>query len=180
MCFWLFDLFLNKFSENLQWKRNQTTLFWKKGARATIPETFARTVVSSWKSAHARGAVREPWKRMIVRNLLLEVCFFLAVFLHPFVSHKVKILMKMVTGMDPKGDSFGSCFQKKWENRKVRFDCTGAYGLHVSPCPGTPKATQNYAKKWMDSMNSFFLRKNQKNYKKWFQKCIQKGDGISC
>ena len=61
--------------------------------------------------------------------------------------------------MDPKEDSFGSCFQKKWENRKVRFDCTGAYGLHVSPRPGAPKATQNYSKKQVDSTNLLFQGK---------------------
>ena len=60
--------------------------------------------------------------------------------------------MKMVPKMDPILDSFGSCFEKKTENGKVRFDRTGAYGLHVSPRPGTPKAAQNYAKKQMDSI----------------------------
>ena len=55
--------------------------------------------------------------------------------------------MKMVPKMDPRVDSFGSCFQKKRENRKVRFDCTGAYGLHVSSRRGAPKATQNYTQK---------------------------------
>ena len=67
--------------------------------------------------------------------------------------------MKMVTEMDPKGNFFGSRFQKKCENRKVRFDCTGAYGFHVNPRPGTPKAARNYSKKQMDSMNLLFLRK---------------------
>ena len=44
----------------------------------------------------------------------------------------------------------------------MRFDCTGAYGLHVSPRLGTPKATQHYTKKQMDSMNRFFLPKIRK------------------
>ena len=67
--------------------------------------------------------------------------------------------MKMVIEMDPKGDSFGSCFQKKIENRKVRFDCTGAYGLHVNPRPGTPKATQNPSKKLDGFQDPFVLGK---------------------
>ena len=52
--------------------------------------------------------------------------------------------MKMVDEMDPKVDSFGRCFLKKKGIRKVCFDCTGAYGLHVSPRHGAPKVTQNY------------------------------------
>ena len=84
------------------------------------------------------GAVREPWERMIVSNLP----FVGHSFLHVFSSflHKIAISMKMVPKMDPIFDALGSCFRKKKENRKVCFDCTGAYGLHVDPPPGTPKA----------------------------------------
>ena len=70
--------------------------------------------------------------------------------------------MKMVPKMDPTFDSFGSCFRKKKENRKVRFDCTGAYGLHVNPRPGTPKAKQNPPKKPDGFQDPFFLEKNRK------------------
>ena len=59
--------------------------------------------------------------------------------------------------MDPRLDSFGSCFQKKKENRKVRFDYTGAYGLNVNPRPGTPKATQNPPMKKDGFQEPFFL-----------------------
>ena len=41
----------------------------------------------------------------------------------------------------------------------MRFDCTGAYGLHVNPGPGAPEAPRNYSKKQMDSMNLLFLGK---------------------
>ena len=78
--------------------------------------------------------------------------------------------MKMIPKMDPKGDSLGSCFQKKKGNRKVRFDCTGAYGLHVSPRCGAPKAAQKYTKKHTDSRNLFVLRKNRKFMKNDTQK----------
>ena len=64
--------------------------------------------------------------------------------------------------MDPRLVSFGSCFRKKEENRKVRFDCTGAYGLHVSPRPGTPKAKQNPPKKPDGFQDPFFLETNWK------------------
>ena len=67
--------------------------------------------------------------------------------------------MKTVPKMDPRVDSFGSCVQNKKENKKVRFDCTSAYGLHVSPRPGAPKATQNYPQKPDGFQEPFFLRK---------------------
>ena len=65
--------------------------------------------------------------------------------------------MKMVPKMAPRLGSFGSCFLKKKENRTVRFDYTGAYGLHVNPRPGTPKATQNPSKKLDGFQDPFFL-----------------------
>ena len=64
--------------------------------------------------------------------------------------------MKMVANMNHKGESFGSSFQKKKENRKVRFDCTGAYGLHMSPSRGAPGATQKSRKKVAPPQNLFF------------------------
>ena len=52
---------------------------------------------------------------------------------------------------------FLRCFRKKEENRKVRFDYTGAYGLHVGPRPGTPKAKQNPPNKPDGFQDPFFL-----------------------
>jgi hypothetical protein len=60
---------------------------------------------------------------------------------------------------EPKVNTFGSRFQKMREDRKVRFDYTGAYGLQMSPHRGTPRATQNYIKKQKDSRNLFFYGK---------------------
>ena len=68
--------------------------------------------------------------------------------------------MEMVPKMNPRVDSFESCFQKKKEMQKVCFDCTGAYGLHVSPRCGSPKAAQKYTKKHTDSRKVFVQRKN--------------------
>ena len=70
--------------------------------------------------------------------------------------------MKRVPKMDPRFDSFGSCFQKKRENRKVRFDCTGAYGLHVSSRREAPEAIQSYPQKPDRFQEPFFLRKINK------------------
>ena len=83
-------------------------------------------------------------------------------FWHLFFSHKIEISYENGPQNKPKVDICGSCFQKMRENRKVRFDCTGAYGLHLSPHRGVPRATQNYIKKQTDSRNLFFLRKIRK------------------
>ncbi len=83
-------------------------------------------------------------------------------------SHKIEIVNENCPQNKPKVDTFGSCFQKMKENRKVRFDCTGAYGLHMSPHRGAPRATQNYTKKPTDSRNLFFLTKNDtQKVSKW-------------
>ena len=62
---------------------------------------------------------------------------------------------------EPKVNTFGSRFQKMREDRKVRFDYTGAYGLQMSPHRGTPRATQNYIKKQL-FQKPFFPRNNWK------------------
>ena len=85
---------------------------------------------------------------------------------HPFCSHKIEIFNENCPQNTPKVDTFGSCFQKMKENRKVRFDCTGAYGLHMSPHRGAPRATQNYTKKQTDHRNLFFLGKKSENIQK--------------
>ena len=67
---------------------------------------------------------------MIVRNYLLGGHFFLPVFLHLFFSHKIKISIKMVPKMDPKGD-FWELFSEKVResesafrlHRRVRIAC---------------------------------------------------------
>ena len=82
--------------------------------------------------------------------------------------------------MDPKLVSFGSCFRKKEENRKVRFDCTGAYGLHVSSRREAPEATQNYPQKPDRFQEPFFLRKIRNIKKTDPLKGLHMGDFISC
>jgi len=100
--------------------------------------------------------------------MIIEGCdplgwaLFAYLFLVSFFSHKIEIFYENGPQNTPKVDTLGSCFQKMKENRKVRFDCTGAYGLHMSPHRGTPKATQNYTKKPIDSRNLFFLGKIRK------------------
>ena len=65
----------------------------------------------------------------------------------------------MVPKIDPIVDSFRNCFQKKRENKKVRFDYTGAYELHVSSHREAPEATQNSPEKTNRFQEPFFLRK---------------------
>ena len=90
-----------------------------------------------------------------------EVLYLISCIVYGFDScHKIKIFNENCPEMDPRVDSFGNCFQNKKENRKVCFDSTGAYGLHVSPRCGAPKAPQKYTKKNTDSRNLFVLLKN--------------------
>ena len=51
--------------------------------------------------------------------------------------------------MEPKWGLVGPTFQKKCENEKVRLDCAGANGLHVSPSLKAPDATTKSQKKQM-------------------------------
>ena len=48
----------------------------------------------------------------------------------------------MVPEMEPDDDLFKSFFQTEGEPRQIRFDYTGARGLHVSPRNGMPKVAQ--------------------------------------
>ena len=86
---------------------------------------------------------------------------FSYLFFGSFFSYKIKISYGNGPQNGPKVDTFGSCFQKMTENREVRFDCTGVYGLHMNPHRGPPRATQNYTKKQTDSRNFFFFEKSK-------------------
>ena len=67
--------------------------------------------------------------------------------------------MKIVSKMEPKWGLLGSTFQKKCENEKVRLDCAGAYGLHMSPSLKAPDATKKSLKKQMCFKYAFFHQK---------------------
>ena len=144
------------------WNRNKNrTIFREKKTRATIPGLFARTLVSCWKSAHATGAVREPREVTIHVRYPLGRALFSYLFFASFFSHKIEISYENGPQNTPKVDTFGSCFQKMRENRKVRFDCTGAYGLYMSPHRGAPKATQNYTKNKLIAETFSFQEKSE-------------------
>ena len=51
--------------------------------------------------------------------------------------------------MEPKWGLVGPTFQEKCENEKVRLDCAGAYGLHMSPSLKAPVAAKKIHKKQM-------------------------------
>ena len=65
--------------------------------------------------------------------------------------------MKNVIDMGPEGDFLEALFSGITEGRKVRFDCTGAHGLHVSPRRGTPKVARNYAQNAHRLKQPFFV-----------------------
>ena len=164
MCSWylLFPFFRISFQKIWNGNKMKQISEKKKRVRATIPGICARTVVSCWKSAHARGAVREPRESIIDPRDPLGRALFWYLFFASFVSHKIEISYENGPQNGSKVITFGSCFQKMKENRKMRFDCTGVYGLHMSPHRGAPRATQNYTKKQTDSRNPFFLGKIRK------------------
>ena len=103
-------------------------------------------VVSCWKPARAREAVREPRGLHIVRCLHLGGTFFLNHCLKHFFLQKLRFSKKIVAEMDPKWTLLGAFFSKRDKHRKVCFDCAGVYGLHISPHRGAPGPTHNYIK----------------------------------
>ena len=64
----------------------------------------------------------------------------------------------------------GATIQKKYEKGKVCLDCTGVYGLHMSPYHGMLSATQNRRKKPPHSLNTFFYTICVKKHENMFQK----------
>ena len=82
-----------------------------------------------------------PWKgRSII--LLLLFC--------TFSFHIVDMFNEFVIRMESAGYPF-ICFFSKIQSQQMSADCTGAYGLRVSPRRGAPKATQNYSIERPDS-----------------------------
>ena len=76
--------------------------------------------------------------------------------------------------MEPKWGLAGPNFQKTCENEKVRLDCAGAYGLHVSPSRKALDATKKSQKKQMcfkyavfSSQVQKWLKNNVPNVSKW-------------
>ena len=86
-------------------------------------------------------------------------------------------LTKIVSKMEPKRGLVGPTFQKKCENEKVRLDCAGAYGLHMSPSLKAPDATKKSLKNKCVSSTHFVHQKYKKcckndlqNVSKWLRK----------
>ena len=86
----------------------------------------------------------------------------------------MKFWTKIVSKMEPKWGLAGPNFQKTCENEKVRLDCAGAYGLHVSPSRKALDATKKSQKKQMCFKYAVFSSKVQKclkndlpNVSKW-------------
>ena len=87
-------------------------------------------------------AAREPRDIGIDWCLTLPGQLFLGIFWSAFFHPSITFWTRIVSKMDPKLCLVGPTFRKKCENEKVRLDCAGAYGLHVSPSLKTPDATK--------------------------------------
>ena len=83
--------------------------------------------------------------------------------------------MTMVIEIEPEVDCFKSSFQKTQRNRKVRFDCTGAYRMHVSPRRETPQAAQNYVKQTHTKSRNLFCLEEYEQTQKMRTKRVSKG-----
>ena len=147
-CFFLFQV-SSKNSNNFESRSLFSAII------SNSASTVARTIVSCSKSAHARGAVREPRAMVIGSCLPMGGHLFLNNLLRPFFHSKLQFWTKHVSQMDPKWGLLGPTFQKKCENEKVCLDCAGAYGLHMSPSLEALNATQKSKKKYMFQVSLF-------------------------
>ena len=95
----------------------------------------------------SEGAVRGAWEGAAHANFALAGILFYLSLLHSFSIQKTIIYATLVAETAPGRDLLVFVFRKSSETRKVRFDCTSAYGLHASPRRGAPKAAQNYVNK---------------------------------
>ena len=68
--------------------------------------------------------------------------------------------MKIVSKMEPKWGLLGSTFQEKCENEKIRLDCAGAYGLHMSPSLKAPDAKSQKKQMCFKYVIFFFKKTN--------------------
>ena len=82
--------------------------------------------------------------------------------------------MKFVSKMESKWGLVGPTFENKCEHEKVRLDCAGANGLHVSPSLKAPDATTKSQKKHMcfkyvnfSSNISKYLKNDLPTVSKW-------------
>ena len=142
------------FLEKNAMQTNSDSIFeHKTQARTAFFGTCARAIVSCLRSTHARGAVRGAWETAIHGKFHLGGHFFLTVSSASYFHQNSMSLTELVIEMEPEGDCLKSSFHKSSETREVRFDCTGACGLHVSPRHGAPQAARYYVTKRVDSKN---------------------------
>ena len=76
----------------------------------------------------------------------------------------------MVAEMEVVCTLWEALFHKSYENGKVCFDCTGAYGLHMSPSLGALRVTKKLKKKATHFRTVFFNKKTRKMLKQELQK----------
>ena len=76
----------------------------------------------------------------------------------------------MVAEMEVVRTLWEALFHKSYENGKVRFDCTGAYGLPMSPSLGALRVTKKLKKKTTHFRTFFLNKKTRKILKNDIQK----------
>ena len=95
------------------------------------------------KTAHARGAVREPRARVMARHLSQGGHLFLNIFLEPFFSLKIVIFDKKCLQNGSQMRSFGAYVLEKVQKRKSVFRLRRRVRIACEPIPwsaqGDPK-----------------------------------------
>jgi len=85
----------------------------------------------------------------------------------------------MTPKMEPKYGLREPIFHKDLKNRKVCLDCTGVYGLRMSPSREARRSTQKSKKKGSLLPKCLFEGENAKICEKMIPKGLQKGEFIS-
>ena len=136
----------------------------KKRARATIPGTCARTLVSCLRSAHARGAVREPREVIIDDCYRLGRALFSYLFSASLFSHKIVIFNENGLQNGPQIGLFWELFSEKERKQKSAFRLHRRVRIACEPSSWNAKGNAKSFKKARRIPGPFFSRKHLKNY----------------
>ena len=140
---------------------------------------LVETIVSCWKSAHARGAVREPREAIIDPWFYLGGHLFLHVFSHPFFSYKIEIFNENGRRNGLQSGLLLAVFSGKEGKSQSVFRLHRRVRIAFEPTPWSAQGDPKLPKKTDWFQKPFFSKKNQKIHKKWHPKGLQMGDFIS-
>ena len=130
------------------------------------------------KSAHARGAAREPWRRGIESCLSLAGHLFLKQFSEAIFSPKIAIFDLHGLQSGTKIRSFGSYFSEQVRKLKSVFGSSRLARIAYEPIPWRAQVDPKIEEKKSQNSEPCFLVNKSKYFKKELQHGPQKGDFI--